>query len=196
MGGYSGGMDGPVRRVLKAKGYRPIGSLIVKMPGNYGNKTIDVGANKAREEEARVLVKKYASDLLEERTSWSDKSALISGLFASLAHGRRPWKIFNRLFPLEVDRDKCSACALCMRLCPEMNISMDEKTGKASIGDRCQCCQRCVAFCRNGAIHVPGKPAAQYQGIEIKSIFSLLNRDLTGEIKLPKKSQNLSEKTK
>jgi Pyruvate/2-oxoacid:ferredoxin oxidoreductase delta subunit len=173
MGGYSGGMAGPLRKALKAKGYEPIGSLIVKMPGNYGNKTIDVKANKIKEEKARALVRKFASDLLEDRASWPKERAVLSGLFASLAHGRKPWSLFYRLFPIHVDPDKCSACALCARLCPEKNIKIDDKTGKAAIGGECQCCQRCVAFCENGAIYVPGKPAVQYQGIGIESIMSL-----------------------
>ena len=181
MGGYSGGMDGPVRRALKAKGYEPIGSLIVKMPGNYGNKTIDAGANKIKEEKARVLVKKFASDLIEDRASWPRGSAVLPGFFASLAHGRKPWSLFYRMFPIDVDPDKCSACALCVRLCPETNIRIDDKTCKAAIGGRCQCCQRCIAFCENGAIYVPGKPAAQYRGIGIESIMSMSNGRDMGE---------------
>ncbi|MDR3355166.1 MAG: hypothetical protein LBO21_09020, partial [Synergistaceae bacterium] len=50
---------------------------------------------------------------------------------------------------------------------------------KASIGGKCQCCQRCVAFCGSKAIYVPGKPAAQYQGVGVESIMSLADESRT-----------------
>jgi NAD-dependent dihydropyrimidine dehydrogenase PreA subunit len=176
MGGCAWGMDAPVGRALRAKGYEPIGSLIVKMPGNYGNKLIDAEGNKRKVEKARETVKKFASDLLENRGAWPAVSRPLPAFFAFLAHGRKPWNLFYGMFPLTVDSDRCSACGLCARLCPEKNISIDEKSGKASIGGMCQCCQRCIGFCPNGSIHVPGKPAAQYRGIGLESILSLLGQ--------------------
>ena len=45
MGGFGGGMQGPIRHVLTVKGYKPIGSLVVTMPGNYNNKVLDEAKN-------------------------------------------------------------------------------------------------------------------------------------------------------
>ncbi|MDR3280630.1 MAG: EFR1 family ferrodoxin, partial [Synergistaceae bacterium] len=174
MGGAGGGMDGPVRRALEAKGYRPIGSCIVKMPRNYSNRTIDAEENSKRERLAKESVKIFAHKLLDGSARWSTGVPVISNFAASLAHGRKPWNFFYRLFPLAVAGDKCDACGLCQKLCPEGNITVDG--GKASIGNLCQSCQRCIGFCPIGAIHVPGKPAVQYRGIELESILSLLGK--------------------
>jgi ferredoxin len=173
MGGAGGGMQGPVRRVVENKGYRPIGSLIVTMPSNYANKTIDVEGNKKREEKATRSVKKFAADLASGESKWQGGLPAISSFFAYLAHGRRPWNFFGRLFPLSVDRDKCDGCGICAALCPEGNIKIAGE--KASLGENCEFCQRCVAFCHSNAVHVPGRRFVQYRGATLESILAFKN---------------------
>ena len=173
MGGFGGGMQGPVRDVIARKGYKPIGSKIVTMPSNYANKTLDEVKNKAQINESLAATKKYARDLVEGNAVWPGGVPLVSKFFASLAHGRHPWDFFYRLFPLSVLRDKCTGCGICAELCPEKNILIED--GQASIGKKCQSCQRCIAFCPNRAIHVPGKPAEQYCGAKLGTVRDFLN---------------------
>jgi Pyruvate/2-oxoacid:ferredoxin oxidoreductase delta subunit len=180
MGGFGGGMQGPVRKALTAKGYMPIGSLVVKMPGNYGNKILDEVKNRSLKDSAVSLIREYARDLEEGTARWPGGIPLISGFFAALAHGRKPWDLFHRIFPLVVAAEKCTACAMCVKLCPENNIAL--KDGRAVLGDRCESCQRCVAFCPNRAIYVPGKPSVQYRGTSLESIMSLRNSGAIGAI--------------
>ncbi|MDR0616916.1 MAG: EFR1 family ferrodoxin [Synergistaceae bacterium] len=172
MGGAGGGMEGPVRRVLEEKGYMPLGALLVRMPGNYGNKTINAGENKKTEAKAREKAKKFARELLDGTARWGRGLPLLSGFLASMAHGRRPWDFFHSMFPIEALAEKCTGCGLCARICPEVNIEMAD--GKARIGKDCQSCQRCVAFCPAGAICVPLKPSVQYRGAPLDSILSLI----------------------
>jgi ferredoxin len=173
MGGFGGGMQGPIGKALAAKGYRPIGSLLVKMPGNYGNKTLDEAKNKSLKDSAVSRIKKYARELEEGTAKWSGGVPVVSVFFAALAHGRKPWNMFRKAFPLTVAAEKCTACSLCAKLCPENNIALEG--GRAVLGDRCESCQRCVAFCPSQAIYVPGKPSVQYRGTSLELIMSLRN---------------------
>jgi ferredoxin len=172
MGGAGFGMEGPIRRVVEGKGYKPLGALLVKMPGNYGNKELDEEKNERLEKIARESVKKFTGKLLDGSAVWPSGRPIISRLTASLAHGRKPWDFFYRQFPLAVDPEKCTGCGLCGKLCPEGNVLMDG--GKARIGERCQSCQRCAAFCPSGAIRVPGKPAVRYRRMSLEAVSSLL----------------------
>lgn len=176
MGGAGFGMEEPIRKVLLNKGYRPIGSLLAVMPGNYNNKVIPVDANRAKTAAMQKTVADFARALLSGTARWGGGIPLVSSFFAGLAHGRKPWRTFYRIFPLTVDEQACASCGLCVGLCPEGNIQIphDDYNAKARIGDRCQSCQRCAAFCPAGAIGVPGKPAMPYRSVEVEEIFSLL----------------------
>jgi ferredoxin len=173
MGGFGGGMQGPIRKALTVKGYVPIGSLVVTMPGNYGNKSLDEARNKSLKDAAVSRVIEYARELDEGTAKWPGGIPVISGLFAALAHGRKPWDMFHKIFPLTVAAEKCGACSTCVKLCPENNIAIED--GRAVFGKRCESCQRCVAFCPSQAIYVPGKPSVQYRGTSLESIMSLRN---------------------
>ena len=173
MGGCGGGMQGPIRHTLTVKGYRPIGSLVVKMPSNYGNKVLDEAKNRSLKDSAVSRVREYARELDEGTARWPGGVPVISGFFAALAHGCKPWDMFRRIFPLTVAAEKCTACSTCVKLCPENNIALED--GRAVFGDRCESCQRCVAFCPSRAIYVPGKPSVQYRGTSLESIMTLRN---------------------
>lgn len=172
MGGLAAGMDGPIRKVMERKGYVPLGSKFLIMPGNYNNRTILAEANAKRVETATHTARRFAKALAEGRATWGGGTPLVSAFWAWLAHTRKPWRGFYKIFPLTVNRELCTGCGLCRDFCPERNISMDD--GLARIGDRCESCQRCIAFCPANAIFVPGKPAEQYRGSSIDELSTLI----------------------
>ena len=53
-----------------------------------------------------------------------------------------------------VDRFKCQSCGQCVRLCPQGNIRLEDKT--PVFGDRCIGCLSCLQFCPYEAIHMDG----------------------------------------
>lgn len=174
MGGVGAGMDGPIRKVLLQKGYKPIGSRFVVMPSNYANKEIPAAQNEKKIAVAGRGVKQFANALLTDSADWGSGKPVISSFFAWMAHGRKPWKGFYRMFPLRVFPETCVGCGVCRDLCPEDNISMAGE--KAVIGDRCQSCQRCVGFCPVQAIAVPGKPAQRYRSVALDEIVGLIKK--------------------
>ena len=55
-------------------------------------------------------------------------------------------------FLYRVDTKKCTQCGLCVRSCPEKNISV--RNGKIKFSRRCDMCMRCSFFCPQDAIHI------------------------------------------
>jgi ferredoxin len=171
MGVISCGMEGPVRRAVTRKGYRPIGASVVKMPPNYANKTIPAEDNRRLIKDAEAHVEKYAAELAAGRANWSG-GGMAARFFARLAHGQKPWRAFRHFLPAAVNSGKCTACGICAAICPEKNISLSG--GTAQIGASCQSCQRCVAYCPSKAIEVPGKPAEQYRAMPLDEFKTTL----------------------
>ena len=171
-GGFSGGMQGPLRKALTRKGYKTIAAKFCVMPGNYNNKTLPRDKNAARVEKALLEARSFAYDLMKGGTEWSGGTPLFSRLLYLLGQTRKPWDVFYKMFPIEVDREKCTRCGRCVNECPAKAIEMedfpviDPKT--------CESCQRCVGFCPVGALHDPRKPAEPYRAMpyeEFKAAF-------------------------
>lgn len=168
MGGFSGGLRSPLRKLLDGKGYRTLGYAEFVMPSNYANKSIPLEENRIKigkcQEQARI----FARALLEGRAEWRS-GGLFSPFFNWLARKKAPWKMMKRSFPLEVDKDRCIQCGKCARLCPAKNIVMEEYP---RFLDHCVVCQRCVAFCPPAAIGVRGKKYEQYRAVEYDTLVS------------------------
>ena len=54
----------------------------------------------------------------------------------------------------KVDREKCSSCGLCVKICPQKNISLDSN-GMPSWGQQCIICGYCELKCIEDAITTP-----------------------------------------
>ncbi|MDR1979521.1 MAG: EFR1 family ferrodoxin [Synergistaceae bacterium] len=166
-GGVAVGMQGPLRKVLTKKGYKPIAAKFFLMPGNYNNKTLPVEKNAARVEKSLLEARSFAYDLLRGGTEWSGGIPMLSAFCYRLGQTRKPWNFFYKLFPISVDEGKCVRCKRCANDCPAKAVSMSAGTeGYPVINPAlCESCQRCVGFCPAGALHVPGKPAEPYRAM-------------------------------
>jgi heterodisulfide reductase subunit A len=93
----------------------------------HSPKSLDESITQAQAAAARAV------SLLAQKTIYS------SGIVASV----------NPLF--------CSACGVCISICPYSAPGFNEKTGLAEINPvLCKGCGLCVASCRSGAIHLNG----------------------------------------
>ncbi|MFA5779386.1 MAG: EFR1 family ferrodoxin [Elusimicrobiota bacterium] len=150
LGGTSGGIVGPLKRILKKKGYNTIGAKEIRMPSNIfyiendeiKKKKTSAGLKSAGE---------YAFELINGKSKWhrvpvlSDVVYFISDCLTKLLN----WKPHQKLFLFKVNKSKCKRCGLCVKLCPENNIKMENYPVHQY---KCQYCLRCVSFCPAQAV--------------------------------------------
>ncbi len=146
---FSGGVVGPVRKIVKAKGYRPIGAKEIRMPCYlYPSKT-DPEKNKKAIARALVKAGKYARQLYDRKSRWR-RVPFLSDLMSKISRSKRTWAMMRRFCKLRIITEKCTKCGLCVRLCPVGNIEMRESY--PLFKDKCVSCLRCVSFCPVQAI--------------------------------------------
>ncbi|HOO77642.1 MAG TPA: EFR1 family ferrodoxin [bacterium] len=157
---FSGGAVGPLKRVLSRKGYACVGAREFVMPSNFGHIGAS-GKNRERIEKTLPRVAAYARDLVSGKTRWP-RLPLFSDLVRLFSRGDRCWKWLGGL--LAVDRDRCTRCGLCIRLCPVGALESGED-GYPRRGGACQSCMRCVSFCPASAVTFRGKVPARYRAV-------------------------------
>jgi len=150
MGGYSGGLVGPLRTILEGKGYQPIGACEIVMPVNIFF-IQDDKTNMEKVKKGLEIAEKYATALIEGRSRWgrvpffSDAMNLISkaGLMLTKI------SLHQKYFKFRAKISLCNKCGICAEICPVGNIKLDEYP---LTGNKCEYCMRCVSMCPHGAI--------------------------------------------
>lgn len=146
LAGFSGGIVGPLKKVLQKKGYHPIGANEFIMPGNYG-KAIP-SPTKIREKIAKMRTKaaKFAKLLITGKTHWY-RVPWVSDLVRLLSRSNKPWQSMSK--NITIDKNLCNKCGICARICPTQCIKMQGFPVKQN---GCVACMHCVAFCPQNAI--------------------------------------------
>ncbi len=160
----SGGLVGPLRRLLVCKGYLPLGASEIIMPGNFLRPdAADVA--KVKISRGQAAARHFARALMNGEAQWprmpavSDALCFFSRCLTSLWRSR----LSRRLFAgMRIDQAKCRRCGLCRRLCPTGAIAVPESY---EVGLTCEYCQRCAAVCPADAIRC-GRAAAAYRAIK------------------------------
>lgn len=166
LAGISFAVVGPLKRVLKNKGYLTIGAKEIKMPCNFlmvesdnkNNKRIRKGLEKAKE---------YAIEIIEGRSEWS-RVPILSDINYLFFANKFTWKTNQKLFKIEAQNAKCTRCGLCVKLCPVNNIDIIEYPIHK---DKCQTCMRCISFCPSTAIYLNKKESKRYRAVEVKELI-------------------------
>ncbi len=168
---FSGGIVGPLRKVMARKGYRPLGAKEIPMPNNFFPGKIDPEKNRAKTAAGLEEARRFAGALLDGSASWG-RVPVLSGLLCRFARSRLiTGYLRKRGEKFRVDETACVRCGLCARLCPVGNIS--PPTDLPVFAARCQLCMRCISFCPTGAIAVPGKNYEAYRAVEAGDLQSL-----------------------
>jgi len=168
---FSGAIVGPLKKTLERKGYHCIGAKEIIMPSNWFPKSIDKRKNEVKIRRGMDKARAYALDLIRGRSVWQ-RNAILSDLFYALCCNDYMMKNVNTApgKRITVDRDKCTACGLCSRLCPIGNITMN---GRPEWSDRCETCMRCLCFCPMAAVHVANKEFTPYRAVKAKELIEM-----------------------
>lgn len=166
---YSGGIVGPMRRLLEQKEYHALGAAEILMPNNFLRHAIDTRADQARIEAGCARAREFARDLLTGNADWAQPS-LLQSLIYWINTRSWIWRLMRRVCPVGVNKAACVQCGLCMKLCPVGNIIADaEKFPR--FADRCELCHRCLSFCPKHAITLGGKTHAAYQAVPVRDLL-------------------------
>jgi NAD-dependent dihydropyrimidine dehydrogenase PreA subunit len=152
LAGISGGIVGPLREIVKRKGYTPIGAKEIKMPPNIFF-IQEEETNKIKVEEGLIRAEEYANDIINGKAEWGRVPVLSDAinLFSRGALKLTGVNLHQKFFLFDLDKEKCNKCGICVNLCPTKNIWING--GKYPVhGLNCHYCLRCTSFCPKHAI--------------------------------------------
>lgn len=172
LGAFSGGIVGPLREIVKKKGYNPIGAKEIIMPSNiFYIQEEDVNKNKV--EEGLIEAEKYAISLINGESKWGRVPILSDIVYYTSIVGLKITHsdINQKYFHLAPDAEKCNKCGQCVKLCPIDNIIMEEGEFPVNLKE-CVYCLRCTSFCPKGAIPSPfNYKGKTYRAVKAREIL-------------------------
>lgn len=166
LAGFSGGVVGPLRRLLVRKGYRPLGAVEIIMPRNFYPARLDPDKNERKKQSGLKKAEEFALAIVNGTARWG-RIPIISDLICKLS---RSGKVVNFLrkkgSKFRINETACTRCGSCFKLCPVENIVLEDGEYPVFL-DQCQQCMRCISFCPTGAIIVSGKKYQVYRGVKL-----------------------------
>lgn len=172
LGGISGGIVGPMREIVKKKGYSPVGAKEITMPPNI----FYIQEDKICQEKVERGLKKageYALDIIEGRSNWGRVPIISDIVYYISRAGLRLTKsdLNQKLLNLKINKEKCSKCGICIELCPVGNITVTDD-GYPERGSDCEYCLRCASFCPKKAISCPvNYKGRTYTAVRIRDLL-------------------------
>jgi len=149
---YSGGIKGPVKKILEKKGFHLLGAKEIIMPNTLLKLKNQPDKDMLKMEKGQLTAETFAKDIMTGKAVWKD-IPFYSDMMASFSKKDSTWNVFRKYFPLKVDNEKCTGCRLCERICPENSWTFDK--GKIEMNWKktdCIFCLRCFSYCPTEAI--------------------------------------------
>lgn len=171
---YSGGIIGPAGRIFRRKGYRLWGAREFMMPVNLMKKRQRPEKEAARREKGERAVRSFIGDLTAGRGRWRDIPG-YSHLMSLPSRSQKTFAWLGKRLPFHLDRDACTGCGTCSRLCPAGSLEPGECGCPVHTPESCLVCLRCMGFCPAGAIRFGGKRNLPYQGVTLAALFKALD---------------------
>lgn len=156
--GFSGDGAWQYHKHFEKKGLTIDSAQHFIMPSNISSSSGIFGSPKKETDGLKILdkcdkmIERYVRDLLMGKSKIMGKYSYVLGSLQ-----RAPYGIFYKKFQRQVgvNKERCSSCGICARICPAGDINMKENYPEFS--GKCELCFRCYAFCPVSAITVNGK---------------------------------------
>lgn len=153
---FSGGIVGPLRKILDNKGYDCVGAIELKMTSSMEKKFITDDEKRAKNEGALKSADDFIETLLKGQSKWP-RLPLLSDLMRKISMDSGIWEKTSK--KKTVDHNICIKCGICVKSCPvdamvlEGKVVIDHKT--------CISCMRCLNICPPNAFRIDGKSLYQ-----------------------------------
>ncbi len=174
---YSGGVKGPVKRILKKKGYNPLGAIEIVMPNNYKKSKNNIKKDQLKIEKGIIKAKKFVNDLINNNIKFRD-IPIYSTLMGIPSNSKIVNKLMNKLVPVIINEELCDQCGICTMICPTGHIIVNSETNYPKIVESNSCiqCLRCMSFCHKEAIKVGSVKNITYRAISINEMVKELKQ--------------------
>lgn len=160
MEAFSGGIVGPLKKVLELKGYDCVGALELKMTSSIQTKKCDKQKLYDKNLAAINDVEKFIDKLLVGKTQWH-RIPILSDWMRYISVNKGIWIKYSQ--KLEIDHATCVLCKTCIRDCPAKAMDLIEE--KVVIDhNKCNSCMRCVHHCPVDAFSLEGKKVIRHNG--------------------------------
>jgi len=176
LGMYSGGIIGPVKRIIKKKGYIPVAAKEILMPNIFQKMKSKPEKEKLMIERGRKAAREFCERMINGNGIWID-IPIYSRLMRLFYRYRSLVAFYKKLFPYSIDPDKCNRCGVCIALCPEHSLSMDKKGDVPVNNGNCSLCQRCFEFCPTQAIRIGNANTVVYRAVSLKELTAWLKAE-------------------
>jgi ferredoxin/flavodoxin len=151
MGDSSLKMAANTGHILSKKGYSVIATKGFRMPNNFIAVRSDE-QNKETIKRAYLKIESYAFDILNAVSKPEKTNIFLRCCYriSKFVTNTWTWKIAQTMMRLKLNKEKCTKCGLCAKICPVKSISYLQYP--AFDGNRCQFCLRCLSYCPTKAI--------------------------------------------
>lgn len=173
---YSGGILGPLKTLLKRKGYRPIAAREFIMPNNLLRKEAKPETEARMILKAKNEVRTFCEQILQGKGRWWD-IPVYSRIMNCGFRYRFVVNAFKKIFGYHIDPGRCTRCGICVKLCPENSLSIQDDQIVPRHDNTCSLCHRCFAYCPEGAIRIGRKEHYRYKALSLSELMVHLNEE-------------------
>lgn len=167
MESFSGGIVGPMKKALTAKGYQCIGAREFKMATSMQMTEKKADTGKKKNETALLQAEEYVQALIDGSAKWK-RIPVLSDLMRLISRGHFIWEKTSQF--IRIDDTLCIRCRVCEKHCPVHAIEFTDNQCMKIHHNQCIDCMRCVNYCPRNAFTLGGKKLIQKKNVNVNEL--------------------------